>query len=81
MGPLNHWGIDVASRELVDEARQKAIQYQEKYGIRKVNQALDQHGVYSFYLQDLDGNWWEIQSLPEPDMYDRVFERGDRLPE
>ena len=79
MGPLNHWGIDVASRELVNEARQKAIQYKSKYGIRKVNQALDQHGVYSFYLQDLDGNWWEIQSLPEPDMYDRVFERGDRL--
>ena len=79
MGPLNHWGIDVASRELVDEAREKALQHQSKYGIRKVNQALDQHGVYSFYLQDLDGNWWEIQSLPEPDMYDRLFERGDRV--
>ena len=79
MGPLNHWGIDVASRELVDEARERALENQSKYGIRKVNQALDQHGVYSFYLQDLDGNWWEIQSLPEPDMYDRLFERGDRV--
>jgi predicted lactoylglutathione lyase len=23
-----------------------------------------QHGVYSFYLQDLDNNWWEIQCCP-----------------
>ena len=77
MGPLNHWGIDVASRELVDKARENALKYKEKYGIQKVNQALEQHGVYSFYLQDLDGNWWEIQSLPEPELYDRWFREGD----
>ena len=79
VGPLNHWGIDVETRELVDLSRENAIKYKSKYGIQKVHQALDQHGVYSFYLQDLDGNWWEIQSLPEPEMYDRLFERGDRV--
>ncbi len=78
MGPLNHWGVDLASRDLVDEAHENALKYQEKYGIQTVNQARDQHGVYSFYLQDCDGNWWEIQSLPEPEMYDRLFERGDQ---
>lgn len=78
MGPLNHWGVDVASREAVDRAHDDALAQQEKYGIRAVNQARDQHGVYSFYLQDLDGNWWEIQSLPEPALYDRWFERGDQ---
>ncbi len=78
MGPLNHWGVDVASRADVDAARRDALKYKDKYGIRAVNQALDQHGVYSFYLQDLDGNWWEIQSLPEVELYDRLFERGDQ---
>lgn len=78
MGPLNHWGIDVASREDVDAARENAIRHKEHYGIREIHQAREQHGVYSFYLQDLDGNWWEIQSLPEPDLYDRYFERGDQ---
>ena len=78
MGPLNHWGIDVASRAEVDRAREDAIRLKERYGIQEVHQARDQHGVYSFYLQDRDGNWWEIQSLPEPALYDRLFERGDQ---
>ena len=78
MGPLNHWGVDVASRAEVDAARQKALEYQDTYGIRAIHQARDQHGVYSFYLQDLDGNWWKIQCLPEAELYDRLFERGDR---
>lgn len=78
MGPLNHWGVDVASRAEVDAAREKAIELKETYGIREVHQARDQHGVYSFYLQDLDGNWWEIQNLPEADLYDKLFERGDQ---
>ncbi len=78
MGPLNHWGVDVASRADVDAARQDALKYQDAYGIREVPQARDQHGVYSFYLQDRDGNWWEIQSLPEAGHFDRLFERGDQ---
>ena len=77
MGPLNHWGVDVASREEVDAAREDALKYTEEYGIREVHQARDQHGVYSFYLQDLDGNWWEIQSVPEAGYHDALFERGD----
>ena len=78
VGPLNHWGIDVPTRADVDQAREDAIAQQEKFGIRAINQARDQHGVYSFYLQDLDGNWWEIQSLPEAELYDKLFERGDQ---
>lgn len=78
MGPLNHWGLDVASRAEVDAARANALKHNDAYGIRAVHQARDQHGVYSFYLQDLDGNWWEIQCLPEAELYDRWFERGDR---
>ncbi|MGE0748815.1 MAG: hypothetical protein AB7K86_26380, partial [Rhodospirillales bacterium] len=61
-----------------DAAREKAIELKDAYGIREVHQARDQHGVYSFYLQDLDGNWWEIQNLPEAEYYDKLFERGDQ---
>lgn len=78
MGPLNHWGVDVASREEVDAAREDALKHSGEYGIREVHQARDQHGVYSFYLQDLDGNWWEIQSTPEAGYHDALFERGDQ---
>ena len=38
----------------------------------------DQHGVYSFYLIDLDQNWWEIQSY-EGFQHDDLFEFGDRF--
>ncbi|MBM3488664.1 MAG: VOC family protein [Alphaproteobacteria bacterium] len=78
VGVLNHWGVDVATRAEVDAAREKAIELKDVYGIRDVHQPREQHGVYSFYLQDLDGNWWEIQSVPEVDLYDKLFERGDR---
>jgi catechol 2,3-dioxygenase-like lactoylglutathione lyase family enzyme len=78
VGPLNHWGVDVASREDVDKAHALALQHQQTYAIQAVHQTRDQHGVYSFYLQDLGGNWWEIQALPEPELYDRLFERSDQ---
>lgn len=62
---LYHNGLDLASREEVDEAHEQVIGVQEEYGIRQVTSPVDQHGTYSFYLQDLDGNWWEICHLPE----------------
>ena len=33
---LNHWGIDVQSKEAVDEAHANAIKFKEKYKIRQV---------------------------------------------
>jgi predicted lactoylglutathione lyase len=65
MPMLNHNGLDLGSREEVDEAHQKILEVQEEYGIRRVTTPSAQHGGYSFYLQDLDGNWWEILYLPE----------------
>ena len=38
--------------------------------------ATDQHGAYSFYLEDLDGNWWEIQYVT-PGFHDLKFAAGD----
>ena len=73
---LNHWGIDVATMEEVDDAYKKAIELKDVYGIQAVTKPGDQHGVYSFYLQDLDGNWREIQKVPDG-LNDKMYVRGD----
>src|SRR6185503_13321390 len=43
---------------------QNVLKYKEKYNIRQVLPVVMQHGVYSFYMEDLDHNWWEIQHYP-----------------
>jgi catechol-2,3-dioxygenase len=62
---LYHNGLDLASQDEVDDAYGKIRKVQEEYGIRQVTRPARQHGTYAFYLQDLDGNWWEICHLPE----------------
>jgi catechol 2,3-dioxygenase-like lactoylglutathione lyase family enzyme len=76
VGVGNHWGIDVESREKVDEAYRDALRLKDKYGIREIGQPTDQHGAYSFYMKDLDHNWWEIQYIPNF-LHDDLFEFGD----
>lgn len=75
---LNHWGMDVATKEQVDEAYAAALKYQEKYKIRQVLKPVMQHGVYSFYMEDLDHNWWEIQYYPGFQDED-LFDFGERF--
>lgn len=75
---LNHWGVDVQSKEAVDEAHQAALKFKEKYKIRQVLPPVSQHGVYSFYLEDLDHNWWEIQHYSSF-QHDDLFDFGDRF--
>ncbi|MFF3494748.1 VOC family protein [Streptomyces sp. NPDC002795] len=62
---LHHNGLDVASEEEVDEAHRKIQEVREEYDVLDLTEPVRQHGVYSFYLQDLDRNWWEICYLPE----------------
>ena len=76
---LNHWGVDVSSRAEVDQAHAKAIEHKETYGIRQVLPQQDMHGVYSFYLEDLDHNWWEIQYYENGFQHDDFFDFGDRF--
>ncbi|NQV56048.1 MAG: VOC family protein, partial [Rhodospirillales bacterium] len=59
-GLYNHFGFDVATREEVDAAYKKVAPVQEEYKIKKVTKPVFQHGTYSFYIVDLDDNWWEI---------------------
>ncbi|MFD4602987.1 VOC family protein [Streptomyces sp. NPDC058464] len=72
---LNHNGIDLGTREEVDEAHVKMQEIKDEYGIRKLTSPVLQHGTYSFYLQDLDGNWWEICYLPK-NGFDFRFDSG-----
>jgi catechol 2,3-dioxygenase-like lactoylglutathione lyase family enzyme len=74
---LNHWGLDLESRDAVDKAYADIIAEKEHYGIAEVKQPTDRHGVYSFYLQDLDGNWWEIQHY-DGFLHDDIFDFGDQ---
>ena len=76
---LNHWGLDVATKEAVDEAHAKALEHQQAYGIRQVMPVQNMHGVYSFYLEDLDHNWWEVQYYENGFQHDDYFDFGDRF--
>ncbi len=75
---LNHWGMDVGSKEQVDTAYEAALKLKDKYKIRQIMKPVMQHGVYSMYLEDLDHNWWEIQHYPGFQNED-LFDFGDRF--
>lgn len=74
---LNHWGIDLQSRAEVDEAYQACVANKEKYGIKEIKLPIDRHGVYAFYFEDLDFNWWEVQYY-SGFLHDDIFDFGDR---
>jgi catechol 2,3-dioxygenase-like lactoylglutathione lyase family enzyme len=76
---LNHWGVDVATRAEVDEAHAKAVAHKDKFKIRQVLPVQEMHGVYSFYLEDLDHNWWEVQHYANGFQHDDFFDFGDRF--
>jgi catechol 2,3-dioxygenase-like lactoylglutathione lyase family enzyme len=62
---LNHHGLtlDEGERSGVERAFALITEHGDRWGIRKVQQITDQHGSYSFYFQDLDTNWWEVETL------------------
>jgi catechol-2,3-dioxygenase len=75
---LNHNGLDVPNREDVDRCHRVLEEGKEKWGIQKITRPADQHGTYSFYFSDLDGNWWEILTNP-PGGYAWMFSQGGDL--
>lgn len=72
----NRWGLEVGTAAEVDDAHAAAVRDQEKWEIRQVNDIVQQDGVRSFALQDLDGNWWDIV-YRDHRLFDDVFARGD----
>ena len=73
---LNHNGLDVETHEEVDAAHRIVCEQAEKWGMRKISKPAMQHGTYSFYFWDADGNAWEILSNPKGG-YSWIFELGD----
>jgi catechol-2,3-dioxygenase len=78
----HHWGLDMATQAEVDRALALAHEMKERYGIKRISRIATHHGTYSFYFQDLDGNFWEFQYAGEGQgegsgMYDQQFARGD----
>ena len=73
---FNHNGLDVESEGAVLEAHRLLQSVQEEYGILKILKPHEQHGVFSFYFQDMDGNWWEILANP-PGGYSQMFENPE----
>lgn len=61
-GVMNHHGVTIwREKPDIDALRQAAEQHQGAHGIKKIMPATYQHGSYSFYMQDRDTNWWEIE--------------------
>ncbi len=74
----NHWGIDVGSAEEVARIHKAATELKSHYEIRTVTPCVKQHGVYSFYIEDVDHNWWEIQYY-DGTQHDDLFDFGDQV--
>lgn len=73
----NHWGLDVRTREEVDEAHRKLTELKDHYGIKTIMDVQMQHGVYSFYFEDMNHIWWEIEYY-DGFLHDDFFDFGDR---
>lgn len=63
MGLLGHNGLEVAGAEEVDAAYEAVSRVKDEYEIKQVQKPRHMHGDYSFYIQDPDGNWWEIVAV------------------
>jgi catechol-2,3-dioxygenase len=76
---LNHHGITLYSgrEELIDALRKNVESQAAAFGVKKVLPATYQHGSYSFYMQDRDTNWWEIEILEELDAYAQTIKDGE----
>ena len=73
---MNHNGLDVSSPEEVDRCHKLLADVKDEYGIRRIERPKKQHGAYSFYFHDLDGNWWEILYNP-PRGYSNLFGKAE----
>ena len=75
-GMFSHIGFDVETKEEVDHAYELVKKVKGTYGIQKLTRPVDQHGSYSFYIQDMDGNFWEVLANP-PGGYSYLFDEAE----
>lgn len=58
----NHHGITLSGgTDVIDAVHARAAASAAEFGLKQVSSAAHQHGSYSFYLQDSDTNWWELE--------------------
>jgi catechol 2,3-dioxygenase-like lactoylglutathione lyase family enzyme len=77
MSFFNHNGLDVLTEAEVDEAHRICAEQTDKWEITKLSNPKVQHGTYSFYFWDRDGNAWEILCNPEGG-YSWLFTEGEQ---
>lgn len=77
---LNHWGVFVATQSDVDRAYAAILANKEKYGIVNVQKPKANHGAYSFYFDDADSNWWEVEHRIVKKQYESLRAIGDQVP-
>ena len=77
MNLLNHNGLDVRTKEEVDEAHRTVCTGADEWRLKKISKPHLQHGTYSFFFWDGDDNCWEILTNPEGG-YSWLFEQGDQ---
>ncbi len=75
-GIFSHFGFDLETEEEVNAAHEKVAAVKDEYGIQKLTRPGLQHNVYSFYIVDLDGNWWEVLKNPKGG-YGHLFEKDE----
>jgi catechol 2,3-dioxygenase-like lactoylglutathione lyase family enzyme len=74
---LNHWGVFVDTQSDVDRAYDTLLANQERLGLKKVQKPRAAHGAYSFYFEDFDSNWWEVEHRIPRKMYESLRKIGD----
>jgi catechol 2,3-dioxygenase-like lactoylglutathione lyase family enzyme len=74
---VNHWGFMVASNADVDRAFALASSRKDEYGLKRVHPPKGNHGSYSFYFEDHESNWWEIECRAAEISYAASVAAGD----
>ncbi|HXQ50713.1 MAG TPA: VOC family protein [Stellaceae bacterium] len=74
---LNHWGFEVATRADVERVHQLLTANAEAYGLRRVHPVKANHGSFSFYCEDVDSNWWEVECRDAEISYAASVAKGD----
>jgi hypothetical protein len=77
LGQMNHWGLDVRTRDDVDEAFRAVQAMKDTHKIGAILPIELVGGRYSFYFEDLNQNWWEIQHY-DGSLHDDFFDFGDQ---
>jgi catechol 2,3-dioxygenase-like lactoylglutathione lyase family enzyme len=73
----NHHGLVLwADEAKIDELHAASAAIKDSFGIQKLQAPVYAHGSYSYYLEDQDTNWWEVEIWEEGiSPWDRIEQR------